>query len=76
MLGFSFDLRIHKNVRNGKAEVREAAIPSTMGCFPKLTTGELRKREGSRPPPMMIFDGFNPLSAEFLDNHSAFFIIL
>jgi hypothetical protein len=41
-------------------------IPSTMACFPKLTAGELRKREGGCPPPMMIFDGFDPLLADTL----------
>ena len=41
-------------------------IPSAIAYFPKLTTRELRKREGGRPPPMMIFDGFDPLLADTL----------
>jgi hypothetical protein len=41
-------------------------VPSTMAYFPKLTAGELRKREGGRPPPMMLFDGFDPFLADTL----------
>jgi len=43
-------------------------IPSAMAYFPKLTTGELRKREGGCPPPMMIFDGFDPFLADTLSS--------
>jgi hypothetical protein len=31
-----------------------------MAYFPKLSAGKLRKMEGGCPPPMMIFDGFDP----------------
>ena len=41
-------------------------ISSTMTCFPKLTAGKLRKREGGRPRPMMIFDDLDPFRAETL----------
>jgi hypothetical protein len=41
-------------------------IPSKMAYFPKLTTGKLRKRKGGRPPPMMIFDGFDPFLSDTL----------
>ena len=35
-------------------------IPSTMACFPKLTAGELRKKEGGLPPPVMFFNVSEP----------------
>lgn len=41
-------------------------IPSTMAYFPKLTAWELRERKGGGPPPMMIFDGFDPLLTDTL----------
>ena len=41
-------------------------IPSAVAYFPKSAAGELRKREGGCPPPMMLFNGFRPLLADTL----------
>jgi hypothetical protein len=35
-------------------------IPSAVTCVPELTTRKFRERESSRPPPVMVFNVFEP----------------
>jgi hypothetical protein len=59
-----FKARIQSPMSGERVEEVIFNVPSTMACFPKLTTGELRKREGGCSPSMMIFDGFDPFLAD------------